>query len=153
MMPADEGLKAADLAAREIDDRLVVKLELEITETALLEDTEATLSTLYQLREIGVRIAIDDFGTGYSSLSYLQSFPFDNIKIDRSFVKDINEGVGSLNIVRAVAALANGLGMAATAEGVEIRSNSTRSNPRAAPRCKASCSVGPCQPPTSNDCS
>lgn len=95
------------------------RLELEITETALLKNTEVTLSTLYQLREIGVRIAIDDFGTGYSSLSYLQSFPFDNIKIDRSFVKDINEGVGSLNIVRAVAALANGLGMATTAEGVE----------------------------------
>lgn len=95
------------------------RLELEITETALLENTEATLATLYQLREIGVRVAIDDFGTGYSSLSYLQTFPFDNIKIDRSFVKDINEGAGSLNIVRAVAALAKGLGMATTAEGVE----------------------------------
>jgi len=95
------------------------RLELEITETVLLQDTETTLATLYELRALGVRIAIDDFGTGYSSLSYLQSFPFDKIKIDRSFVKDINEGLGSLNIVRAVAALANGLGIATTAEGVE----------------------------------
>jgi diguanylate cyclase (GGDEF)-like protein len=97
------------------------RLELEITESVLLQDSEATLSTLYQLRGLGVRIAMDDFGTGYSSLSYLQSFPFDKIKIDRSFVKDIVDGVGSLNIVRAVAAMANGLGMATTAEGVETK--------------------------------
>ena len=95
------------------------RLELEITETILLEDSETTLATLYALRELGVRIAMDDFGTGYSSLSYLQSFPFDRIKIDRSFIKDIGDGVGSLNIVRAVAALATGLGMETTAEGVE----------------------------------
>ncbi len=95
------------------------RLELEITETILLEDSEATLATLYQLRELGVRIAMDDFGTGYSTLSYLQSFPFDRIKIDRSFIKDIGDGVGSLNIVRAVTALAAGLGMDTTAEGVE----------------------------------
>ena len=97
------------------------RLELEITETILLQDCEATLAMLYQLRELGVRIAMDDFGTGYSSLSYLQSFPFDRIKIDRSFIKDIADGSGSLNIVRAVAALAIGLGMETTAEGVETR--------------------------------
>jgi predicted signal transduction protein with EAL and GGDEF domain len=95
------------------------QLELEITETSLLSDSESTLSTLYQLRDLGVRVAMDDFGTGYSSLSYLQSFPFDKIKIDRSFVKDIADGVGSLNIVRAVTAMAQGLGMTTTAEGVE----------------------------------
>jgi diguanylate cyclase (GGDEF)-like protein len=97
------------------------RLELEITETVLLADTEGTLAVLHQLRELGVRIAMDDFGTGYSSLSYLQTFPFDRIKIDRSFVKGVAENLGSLNIVRAVAALANGLGMATTAEGVETQ--------------------------------
>ncbi|MBA2398973.1 MAG: EAL domain-containing protein [Bradyrhizobium sp.] len=97
------------------------RLEIEITETVLLHNKEATLAVLHQLRELGIRIAMDDFGTGYSSLTYLQSFPFDKIKIDRSFVKDITENSGSLNIVRAVAALANGMGMTATAEGVETR--------------------------------
>ena len=95
------------------------RLEIEITESVLLQDREATLSMLHQLRSLGIRIAMDDFGTGYSSLTYLQSFPFDKIKIDRSFVKDITDNAGSLYIVRAVAALANGMGMAATAEGVE----------------------------------
>jgi diguanylate cyclase (GGDEF)-like protein/PAS domain S-box-containing protein len=95
------------------------RLEIEITETVLLHDREATIAVLHQLRALGIRIAMDDFGTGYSSLTYLQSFPFDKIKIDRSFVKDITENAGSLYIVRAVAALANGMGMAATAEGVE----------------------------------
>jgi diguanylate cyclase (GGDEF)-like protein len=97
------------------------RLEIEITETVLLHNKEATLAVLHQLRALGIRIAMDDFGTGYSSLTYLQSFPFDKIKIDRSFVKDITESTGSLNIVRAVAALANGMGMTATAEGVETR--------------------------------
>jgi diguanylate cyclase (GGDEF)-like protein len=97
------------------------RLEIEITETVLLQNKETTLALLHQLRALGVRIALDDFGTGYSSLTYLQSFPFDKIKIDRSFVKDITENTGSLNIVRAVAALASGMGMTATAEGVETR--------------------------------
>jgi len=97
------------------------RLELEITETTLMLDSEATLNMLYQMRALGVRIALDDFGTGYSSLSLLQSFPFDKLKIDRSFVKDIAEGVGSLNIVRAVTAMAAGLGMTTTAEGVETQ--------------------------------
>ncbi|HEY3790710.1 MAG TPA: EAL domain-containing protein [Bradyrhizobium sp.] len=95
------------------------RLEIEITETVLLQNRETTLAVLHKLRALGIRIAMDDFGTGYSSLTYLQSFPFDKIKIDRSFVKDIDRNTGSLNIVRAVAALANGMGMTATAEGVE----------------------------------
>ena len=97
------------------------RLEIEITESVLLQNKEATLAVLHQLRALGIRIALDDFGTGYSSLTYLQCFPFDKIKIDRSFVKDITENAGSLNIVRAVAALAKGMGMTATAEGVETR--------------------------------
>jgi diguanylate cyclase (GGDEF)-like protein len=95
------------------------RLELEITEGTLLGDSEATLAILYELRELGISVAIAGFGTGYSSLTYLQSFPFDRIKIDRSFIRDIAESPGSLNIVRAVIALARGLGMVATAEGVE----------------------------------
>ncbi|MEH2489336.1 diguanylate cyclase (GGDEF)-like protein [Bradyrhizobium sp. AZCC 2230] len=97
------------------------RLEIEITESVLLQDKEGTLAILHRLRELGVRIALDDFGTGYSSLTYLQCFPFDKIKIDRSFVRDVATDAGSLNIVRAIAALASGMGMTATAEGVETR--------------------------------
>ncbi|MEO7221847.1 MAG: EAL domain-containing protein [Devosia sp.] len=97
------------------------RLELEITETVLLSDKEATLSVLHQLRGRGVHIAVDDFGTGYSSFSYLRSFPFDKIKIDRSFVSDVVDNAGSLNIVRALAMLAKGMGMTSTAEGIETR--------------------------------
>ena len=92
-----------------------------LAERVLLQDQESTLATLHELRSLGVRIAMDDFGTGYSSLTYLQCFPFDKIKIDRSFVKNTVENPGSLNIVRALASLASGLGMKATAEGVETR--------------------------------
>jgi EAL domain-containing protein (putative c-di-GMP-specific phosphodiesterase class I) len=95
------------------------RLELEITESVLLHDGDATLALLHQLRSLGVRIAMDDFGTGYSSLSYLRSFPFDKIKIDRSFIRDLGESTDSLAIVRAVASLGASLGMATTAEGVE----------------------------------
>jgi diguanylate cyclase (GGDEF)-like protein len=95
------------------------QLQLEITETVLLTDNAATLATFNRLQAIGVRIAIDDFGAGYSSLSYLQKFRFDNIKIDRSFVKDVTHSATSRSIVRAIAAIANGLGIVCTAEGVE----------------------------------
>jgi len=96
------------------------RLELEITESVLLQNDEATLATLHQLRALGARIALDDFGTGYSSLSYLRSFPFDKIKIDRCFVADLSDAdEDALAILRAVAGLGLSLGIATTAEGVE----------------------------------
>ena len=95
------------------------RLELEITETVLLQDTEATLSILNQLRALGARISMDDFGTGYSSLSYLRKFPFDKIKIDQSFIRDLSDKPDSIAVVRAVAGLGSTLGIATTAEGVE----------------------------------
>ncbi len=97
------------------------RLVLEITEGVLLLETEATLALLYQLRSLGVRVALDDFGTGYSSLSYLRSFPFDKVKIDSSFIRDIATDVSSVAIIRAVTGLATSLGMATTAEGIETR--------------------------------
>jgi diguanylate cyclase (GGDEF)-like protein len=95
------------------------RLQLEITESLLLQDSDDTLAMLHQLRGLGIRIAMDDFGTGYSSLGYLQKFPFDKIKIDRSFVHNMTEREDSLAIVRAVAAMGASLGMMTTAEGVE----------------------------------
>ena len=95
------------------------RLELEITESVLLQDSDATLDTLHQLRERGVRIAMDDFGTGYSSLGYLRAFPFDKIKIDQSFVKGLGDDAESSAIVAAIASLGTRLGITTTAEGVE----------------------------------
>jgi diguanylate cyclase (GGDEF)-like protein/PAS domain S-box-containing protein len=95
------------------------RLELEITESVLIHDSDATLATLHQLRGLGIRITMDDFGTGYSSLSYLRSFPFDKIKIDRSFVQELSSRGDSMAIVRAVTGLGRSLGISTTAEGVE----------------------------------
>jgi EAL domain-containing protein (putative c-di-GMP-specific phosphodiesterase class I) len=97
------------------------RLELEITETVLLRDTASTLATLEAFHALGVRIAMDDFGTGYSSLSYLHRFPFDRIKIDQSFVRELGKQRDCDAIVRAVTALSRELGMATTAEGVETQ--------------------------------
>jgi diguanylate cyclase (GGDEF)-like protein len=104
------------LAASGLDAK---RLEIEITESLFLETSDTTVSTLHSLREMGVKIALDDFGTGYSSLSYLQSFPFDKIKIDRSFVERLEASPGAGAIVQAITALAAALGMETTAEGIE----------------------------------
>jgi predicted signal transduction protein with EAL and GGDEF domain len=104
-------LAAAGLPAR--------RLEVEITESVLMHNTETNTATLHRLRELGVHISMDDFGTGYSSLSYLRKFPFDKIKIDRSFISGLPGDNESIAIVRAVAGLAANLNMTATAEGVE----------------------------------
>jgi diguanylate cyclase (GGDEF)-like protein len=95
------------------------RLEVEITESIFLEGGDATLRLLHSLRALGVRIALDDFGTGYSSLSYLQSFPFDKLKIDRSFIQNLLTRDGATAIVHAITELANALGIETTAEGVE----------------------------------
>ncbi len=95
------------------------RLELEITESVLMSDTEFTLQRLHQIKKIGVRIALDDFGTGFSSLSYLRSFPFDKIKIDKSFVSDLESRADNRAIAIATLDLARSLGMSCTAEGVE----------------------------------
>jgi EAL domain-containing protein (putative c-di-GMP-specific phosphodiesterase class I) len=87
----------------------------------LMTNNDATLAVLHELRSLGVRIAMDDFGTGYSSLSYLRSFPFDKIKIDQSFVRDLTERPDSIAIIRAVADLGQSFGMTTTAEGVETQ--------------------------------
>jgi diguanylate cyclase (GGDEF)-like protein len=97
------------------------RLEIEITETVLMEHTDETLAILHQLRALGVRIAMDDFGTGYSSLSYLQKFPFDKIKIDQAFINGLSSNEETTAIVRAVTGLASSFRMATTAEGVETQ--------------------------------
>jgi diguanylate cyclase (GGDEF)-like protein/PAS domain S-box-containing protein len=106
-----EALKQSGLPAK--------RLELEITETLLLEKSSQVLATLHALRALGVRISMDDFGTGYSSLSYLRSFPFDKIKIDQSFVRGLGTNNDAQAIVRAIISLGVGLGVTITAEGVE----------------------------------
>jgi len=95
------------------------RLELEITESVLLDNSDGNIRTLKALKKLGVRISLDDFGTGYSSLSYLRSFPFDKIKIDKSFVQEIGESREAMAIIRAIMGLSSSLLIETTAEGVE----------------------------------
>ncbi|OYU50612.1 MAG: hypothetical protein CFE31_03450 [Rhizobiales bacterium PAR1] len=101
------------------------RLEIEITESLLLRNTDSNLKTLWGLKELGVRVSMDDFGTGYSSLGNLRSFPFDKIKIDRSFINDLKNSVDAAAIIRAVVSLGRSLGITTTAEGVETRDQLT----------------------------
>jgi len=114
-----KNLVATVMSAIAVSGISAKRLELEITETVMLTNSEETMATLHQLRALGVRIAMDDFGTGYSSLSYLSKFPFDKIKIDQSFVRTLDQKVDNIAIIRAVAGLGANLGMTTTAEGVE----------------------------------
>ena len=107
-------LKASDLPAH--------RLELEITESVLIENTDKALDILVRLKGLGVRLSMDDFGTGYSSLGYLRTFPFDALKIDRRFVGDLDQSRGALAIVQAILGLGRALGMQVVAEGVETES-------------------------------
>lgn len=113
------GLQEVVMQALAISGIAPDRLEIEITESIFLDDSAETMQVLHNLKALGVRIALDDFGTGYSSLSYLQSFPFDKIKIDRSFVKVLGEQDSAAAVVRAITDLSAALGMETTAEGVE----------------------------------
>jgi len=117
------GSNLVDIVSRALENSGLAadRLELEITESLLLQDNGAVLETLHRLRQLGARIAMDDFGTGYSSLSYLQRFPFDKIKIDQAFIRRLSESADSAAIVRAVIGLGKSLGMAIIAEGVETQ--------------------------------
>ncbi|MCJ2048495.1 putative bifunctional diguanylate cyclase/phosphodiesterase [Methylobacterium sp. J-070] len=113
-----DGLETAVLAALAASGLPSDRLKLEVTESVLIQDADEVLERLHRLRALGVRIALDDFGTGYSSLSYLRRFPFDKIKIDRAFIKDIADADAAA-IVRAVVGIGERLGMGIVAEGVE----------------------------------
>lgn len=114
-----DGLVAQVAAALKKSGLPASRLELEVTESLLIEDTDRVLQTLRTLKETGLRIALDDFGTGYSSLSYLRRFPFDKVKIDQSFVKAMADDKASAAIVSAIVSLGHSLELTITAEGIE----------------------------------
>ena len=113
--PIDAVKKALDLSG--IEPSL---LDLEITESTAMYAIDKSIDILHQLKDLGVQISIDDFGTGYSSLSYLQQMPFDNLKIDRSFIKNIHTSAKDKAFVQAIVTMAHTLGMKTIAEGVEL---------------------------------
>ena len=117
----DRGLVRTVVSALAVSGLPAERLELEITESVLLQDNVANMGMLHDLKALGVRISMDDFGTGYSSLSYLRSFPFDKIKIDQTFVRDILEDSDAMAIIKAVLDLGASLGIVTTAEGVETQ--------------------------------
>jgi len=115
----DRGLVRTVVSALAVSGLPAQRLELEITESVLLQDSQANMTMLHDLKALGVRISMDDFGTGYSSLSYLRSFPFDKIKIDQTFVRDILDDSDAMAIIKAVLDLGSSMGIVTTAEGVE----------------------------------
>ncbi len=117
-LASQEIIKTIGSAIEQIDSE-TKNIEIEITENVLIHDTEATVSTLNEIKNLNLRIAMDDFGTGYSSLSYLTSFPVDTIKIDRSFVMDCNSTSNNLVIIKAIIAMGHSLGKKIVAEGIE----------------------------------
>ena len=119
-------------------------LDLEITESLLMEDIEANIDKLHALKEMGVNIAIDDFGTGYSSLSYLAQLPVDALKIDRSFIMTMVDKPQSMTIVSTIISLAHALRMRVIAEGVETRSRRSSCACSSATRRRATSSASPC---------
>ena len=119
------------------------RLELELTETAVVKDKVRSLHFIRQIKALGVSVALDDFGTGYSSLETLRTFPFDKIKLDRSFVEGLSSDPRALAIIRAVLALGRSLSIPVLAEGIETRSSSRCSGRRPATRRRATCSGAP----------
>jgi EAL domain-containing protein (putative c-di-GMP-specific phosphodiesterase class I) len=144
----------ASLIERILDDSGLIAsaLELEVTESVFLDPSKVAITnTLHEVAEMGVCLAIDDFGTGYSSLGYLKRFPFNRIKIDASFVRDIGAKASADAIVKAIIALGRSLGKASPPKVWKQASSSPSSATTPAMRCKATCSLNRCPRPRSNE--